>query len=155
MAQMGIANPLAPLPAYYQSLRKLAEAADLEPDMFLLIQRWQCNNKHNPTTTAQPETKQKMQKCRLSQKEAQDKLALQRDQNAQEAELARYKLTSEATIQRETAALKADLQPRLLRRNLSWIKKIRANRHMFRMNELEMERELEREKMIVNAERSG
>ena len=47
--------------------------------------------------------------------------------------------------------MKADLQREIAAQKLELDKEIEANRHMFRMNELEMERELEREKMIVGA----
>ena len=104
MAQMGIANPLAPLPAYYQSLRKLAEAADLEPDMFFADPTMAMQQQANQPPPPSPEQMKMQAEMHVKQKEAQDKLALQRDQNAQEAELARYKADLEATIQRETAA---------------------------------------------------
>ena len=151
MAQMGIANPLAPLPAYYQSLRKLAEAADLEPDMFFADPTMAMQQQAQQPPPPSPEQMKMQAEMQVKQKEAQDKLALQRDQNAQEAELARYKADLEATIQRETAALKADLQREIAAQKLELDKEIEANRHMFRMNELEMERELEREKMIVGS----
>ncbi len=34
MSQMGITNPVAPLNKYYNTLKKLADAADLDPNLF-------------------------------------------------------------------------------------------------------------------------
>lgn len=151
MAQMGVQNPVAPLPAYYQTLRKLAEAADLEPDVFFADPTMAMQQQAGQPPQPSPEQMKMQAEMQLKEKESQDKMKVQQQEGQMTAELARYKAELDATLQRESASLKAEVQREIAAQKLELDKEIEANRHMFRLRELEMERELEREKMIVGA----
>ena len=151
MAQMGIQNPVAPLPAYYQTLRRLTEAADLEPDVFFADPTMAMQQQAGQPPKPSPEQMKMQAEMQLKEKESQDKMRVQQQEGQMTAELARYKAELDATLQRESASLKAEVQREIAAQKLELDKEIEANRHMFRLRELEMERDLEREKMIVGA----
>ncbi len=105
LAQMGPANPLAPLDKYYNTLKKLAEAADLQPSAhFDDPAAWVASSRQAPPPPNPALTM------------AEAELALRREEAELKAATERYK----ADLDRETDAAKLALEAEKLAREHGW-----------------------------------
>lgn len=158
MAQMGPTNPLAPLDRYYETLKKLAEAADLnaedhftDPTEWVEQQRQQPPQPNPEAMKAQAELQMKQQEsqAKLQQAQAEAQMRAQTDQRKAEldAEIARFKAEMDAQQQRENAELRAAVDREIASNKLA-LERDRMNlEHQYRMQELAAEAELEAAKM--------
>lgn len=163
MSALGPTNPLSPLPKYYQTMRKLTEVADLEPEQFWndptqAMQQMMQSQQQQPN----PEMIKAEQELNMKREEAQAKLQQSRmeaemrteaDANkAQlEAEVARFKAELEAGQQRENAILRSEVDKKVAADKLAFeYEKMRLD-HDYRMAELQEEKELEAAKMAAGS----
>jgi hypothetical protein len=162
MQQLGIDNPIAPINQYYNTLKKICEAADLNPGLFftdptqaMMAQKGQ-PKQPNPK---QMEAQQKMElakmqaqaKLQQSQAEAQMRGETDRMKASSDAEVARFKAELAAKTQREAAELKAAVDRDGAANRLAFEYEKMQRDHEYRMRELEAEKELEREKMAAGS----
>ena len=160
--QMGINNPMAPLPKYYNTLRKLAEAADQDPDLFFdnpaMAMQQQAQQPQRPSPQMmkmQAEMEMKREentaKMQQSQAEAQMKAEIDTLKAQKDAEIARFKAELEATQQRENALLDAEVKREVEANKLQLEYERMEAQHRYRMAELEAEERLERSKMAAGS----
>lgn len=160
--QLGLTNPVAPLPLYYNTLKKMCEAADLNPELFFKDPTQIMMAQAGAPKPPDPRTVEAQQKMELARMEAQSRL----EQSAQEAklrsetdrmkaqsdaEIARFKAELAAKTQREAAELKVGQDRDEAANKLAFeYEKMRLD-HEYKMRELEMERQLEAEKMAMGS----
>ena len=160
--QLGLQNPIAPLPMYYNTLRKMCEAADLNPESFFMDPTQAMQQQQGQPPAPDPRMIEAQQKMELAKMEAQSRL----EQSAQEAqlrsetdrmkaqsdaEIARFKAELAAKTQREAAELKVAQDREQATNRLTFeYEKMRAD-HEYKMRELEMERQLEADKMAMGS----
>lgn len=161
MGQLGINNPVAPLDKYYQTIRKMIEAADMDPETFLkdptqVMQAQQGQQQPNPEAMkAQAEMAMKREEAqaRLEQSKMEAGMRAETDKlkAQQEAEVARYRADLEAVQKREDAELKAKVDREIAANKLAFeYERMRVD-HEYRMAELIEERNLEAAKMAAGS----
>jgi len=161
MGQLGINNPISPLNKYYQTIRKMIEAADLDPDTFLTdptqaMEAQKGQQQPNPDAMkAQAEMAMKREEAqaRLEQSKMEAGMRAETDKlkAQQEAEVARYKADLDSMQKREDADLKAKVDREIAANRLAFeYEKMKAD-HEYRMAELIEERNLEAAKMAAGA----
>lgn len=161
MGQLGINNPVAPLDKYYQTIRKMIEAADMDPETFLkdptqAMQAQQGQQQPNPEAMkAQAEMAMKREEAqaRLEQSKMEAGMRAETDKlkAQQEAEVARYRADLEAVQKREDAELKAKVDREIAANKLAFeYERMRVD-HEYRMAELIEERNLEAAKMAAGS----
>ncbi len=162
MSQMGITNPVAPLNKYYNTLKKLADAADLDPNLFFTDPTMAMQQQQGQQPPPNPELVKAQQKMELAKMEAQSRLEqskadaelkarTDRMKAESEAEVARFRAELEAAQARETAELKAAVDREVATNKLTFEYEKMQRDHEYRMSELQAEKDLEREKMIAGS----
>ena len=162
MQQLGLNNPIAPLNLYYNTLKKMCEAADLNPALFFTDPTQAMMAQQGQPKQPDPrmmEAQQKMElakmeaQARLQQSEAEAAMKSQTDRMRAEsdAEVARFKAELAAKTQREAAELKAAVDREEAANRLAFEYEKMQRDHEYRMRELEAEKELEREKMVAGS----
>lgn len=162
MQQLGLNNPIAPLTQYYNTLKKMCEAADLNPALFFTDPTQAMQAQAGQPKAPDPKMVEAQQKMELAKMEAQAKLQ-QSQQEAQmkgetdrmkaqsDAEVARFKAELTAKTQREAAELKAAVDREEATNRLTFEYEKMQRDHEYRMRELQAEKELEREKMAAGS----
>ena len=162
MQQLGLNNPIAPLTQYYNTLKKMCEAADLNPALFFTDPTQAMQAQAGQPKQPDPKMVEAQQKMELAKMEAQAKLQ-QSQQEAQmrgetdrmkaqsDAEVARFKAELTAKTQREAAELKAAVDREEATNRLTFEYEKMQRDHEYRMRELQAEKELEREKMAAGS----
>lgn len=172
LTQMGPVGPLTDVSKFYNTLSKMAEAADQDPDAFWIDPTdWVEQQRNQPPQPPSPppevlkmqaemQMKQQENQAKLAQAQAESQAKLQQSQaeaqmradtdrqRAQmDAEIARFKAEMEIQQQREAAQLKAAVDREIAANKLALEREKMNAEHQYRMSELAAEQELEREKM--------
>lgn len=147
MSQLGIQNPVAGLDKYYNTLVKLAEAAELDPQLYFNDPQQALEAQKGQPQQPSPEMQKMQAEMQMKQADNQARLQQTEVEMQRTAELEKFKaeLTAENDIR--VAEMKAQAARQIAEQKLELDKEIEANRHIFKMRELEMERDLEAEKM--------
>jgi hypothetical protein len=162
MAQAGPDNPIAPLNLYYNTLKKMAEVADIQPDSAFADPTEAMEAKKNQPPPPNPEMmkaqaelqmKQQESQARLQQSQQEAQMRAQTDQQKMqmEAEVARFKAELEAQQARENAQMKAAVDREVASNKLALERDKMNMEHQYRMQELAEEKALEREKMAAGS----
>ena len=160
--QLGLQNPIAPLPMLYNTYKAMCEAADLNAEAFFMDPTMAMQQQQGQPKAPDPRMIEAQQKMELAKMEAQSRL----EQSAQEAqlrsetdrmkaqsdaEIARFKAELAAKTAREAAELKVSQDREEATNRLAFeYEKMRAD-HEYKMRELEMERQLEADKMAMGS----
>lgn len=173
LMQMGPTNPLAPLPLYYNTLKALTEAADREPDTFFADPTEWMEQQAQQPPQPNPEAAKMQAEMQMKQAEAQNKVQMQQaelqakmqqaqqdaltkaasDQQAaqMQGEIERFKAQLNAEIARQNAEMQAAVDRERMANEQSLALQRMEREFQFRMTELQMEKELEREKMAAGS----
>jgi len=147
MSQLGIQNPVAGIDKYYNTLVKLAEAAELDPSLYFNDPQQALEAQKGQPQQPSPEMQKMQAEMQMKQADNQARLQQTEVEMQRTAELEKFKAELTAQNDIRVAEMKAQAARQIAEQKLELDKEIEANRHIFKMRELEMERDLEAEKM--------
>jgi hypothetical protein len=162
LSMAGPDNPVSGLAEYAHTLRKMADAADIQPDSVFkdpteaLAQKAQQPPPPNPEmmkAQAELQMKQQESQAKLQQAQAEAQMRAETDQKKaqMEAEIARFKAELQAQQERENAQLRAAVDREIATNKLALERDKMNMEHEYRMQELVAEKALEREKMAAGS----
>ncbi len=147
MSQLGVNNPVADLTKYYQTLVKLAESAELDPMLFFSDPTMAMQQQAGKPQQPSPEMMKLQGELELKKADTMARVEQEQVKTKAMAELKKFEAELNREVELKKTEMKVEAQKLIAAEDLELKKEMEANRHLFKMRELEMELDLEVAKM--------